>query len=80
MILFLLLMSAIMVCVGAAMLVIYFVLRIIQGALWVFIKILECFVKVPAPLPEEPGSLQQPREADYSTTLDLHPGEWKVIK
>jgi hypothetical protein len=65
-----------MVCVGGAMLAIVIILKLIQGLLWIFIKVLERFVSEPKPLsspPTQPGD-------DKENVIDLHPREWKVIK
>lgn len=75
--LFLLLMAAIMVCVGGALLAIGIILKIIQGGLWIFIKVLERFVtksslvESPTIAPVHPGDC---------IVVDLYPEEWRVMK
>ncbi len=67
--------GVIMMVVGAAILAIVLVLKIVQGLLWVFIKVLECFVKTPLPERIEPTLVM-----DSGVVIDLHRKEWRVIK
>jgi hypothetical protein len=72
---FILLIAAIMMGIGAMMIAAWVVLSIIRGLLWVFIKILEGLVKRTEPVPEV---VEKPEKS--GVVINLHRKEWRVIK